>query len=64
MIEKLKELIQFYRERADIANDMIDESLKDGNEMRSNIMFGYKKGLIEVTDEVEKIVQEFSNEGN
>lgn len=64
MIEKFKELIQFYRERADIANDMIDESLKDGNEMRSNIMFGYKKGLVEVTDEVEKIVQEFSNEGN
>lgn len=65
MIDRLKELIENYEIRiAAIDHQFDDELLKNGMNMQTNILYGYKSGYEEVVRDLEKIVQSFSNGEN
>lgn len=65
MIDRLKELIENYEIRiAATDHQFDDELLKNGMNMQTNILYGYKSCYEEVVRDLEKIVQSFSNGEN
>lgn len=65
MIDRLKELIENYKIRIEATDRQFDdELLKNGMNMQTNILYGYKSCYEEVARDLEKIVQSFSNGEN
>lgn len=65
MIDRLNELIANYKIRIEATDRQFDdELLKNGMNMQTNILYGYKSCYEEVVRDLEKIVQSFSNGEN
>lgn len=65
MIDRLNELIVNYKIRIEATDRQFDdELLKNGMNMQTNILYGYKSCYEEVVRDLEKIVQSFSNGEN
>ena len=64
MKEKIVKLIEYYKQRAKMADDIFTKALKKNNQMQANMMFGYKKCFDEVVSDLEKIVQDSQSEKN